>query len=680
MSESEILEKSCSHVAQLLQGFLLDGRSLGYEAALKRIHSWINNFKCFSIDDTVLQRLLDHILFLSDHDILKACQQYRDVELNNASNIPSNVYYCPFGSENESSARIMSSWNTLPGYVTNITKAIEKIEGAELSIFIIFVDDYLNSGGQFESILSTWFDEHTPQTHPTQTQSERNRLHPKQCDLLRHCTLLFLYARGMEIGRRHAEQVLKRLGLRGVIRISEQYDNQKGIFGDHDTIVRIRQCHGNVPDNSIFKGLSCSSVAPLLEICEQVGEQLLRAQKTHWNKEKLLHRRLGYGNSARLEIVQNNVPTSTLTCLWAEGNVNLYGHELVWKSLVPRREKTIGGQESQTRSTTVSETAEQIPSPTLDNVVQGRAVPFELCLLFQISLSNQIHNQTAYARCIKDMNMETRNFLQFCINRSILKIFEIPGTNYMGNNTRLEFFVSKERAYRASISQLLGFSFGDSFSALGIRLRFRDPPSELEEIQRICHLARIGWRHNSSPLRESRSKRTLTLSDLTGLNLDLSDQVSLSVRIFTFLRFQCYGKEIMTSLQSLFDRFNISTSENVTTNPKFESHSKIMQLPHNSLIGINGSGSLACAHAEPAINQSYLQEEFFSQCIFLYCIGWFYEKYHLQRLLDSNNKIDNNELSWQSLFNSLIQSKWYEKDYLNGYASLVKLQFDFPRE
>jgi hypothetical protein len=95
-------------------------------------------------------------------------------------------------------------------------------------------------------------------------------------------------------------------------------------------------------NQQIFAGLPAQQVDDFLARCSEIGKQLIDStaeQKRGETDDQFLkrkgNRRLGYGNRAMLLASPFNVPTQTLTMIWASGKVD--GTE--WLPLMPRRKK-----------------------------------------------------------------------------------------------------------------------------------------------------------------------------------------------------------------------------------------------------------------------------------------------------------------------------------------------------
>jgi hypothetical protein len=334
------LDQIVNNLAARMRNIQIAGKSLGSEAARQRILRWIENFEGLLTDTRPCLKVLERIEVLEDRAILERClgflEEHCDFKRRHCN------LTC-FGSQYESSARIIRAINSHPGYVPDPEDlCISQDPGEDQEPLIIFIDDFLNSGGQFISILRTWFEGEAEPSDPR----KRRALPRHVAERLKRAWILFLFDKCMEEGRRRAEKAIQQFGLKGEIRCMGTYRDSEGLFGGEKDLAAIRAGLPDRLDNSpVFTGWSCADVTDFLAVCEQAGEALLRLNKPDWPEERYGERCLGYGNSAKLYFTEANVPTCTLTCMWLGGEITVKGKRVQWEPLIPRRGKKEAGVE-----------------------------------------------------------------------------------------------------------------------------------------------------------------------------------------------------------------------------------------------------------------------------------------------------------------------------------------------
>ena len=322
---SNNLSKAVENCAKQLQDFQIDAKPIGFEAAQGAVSDWVGNFENILADKDILIDVLNNIKFISDDSIRTKILNFikHILKLNKA-----DIYFTSLGEENESSARIVAPLNNYPNFSSNIFRVLDKLNKQKLKTAkIFFIDDFLNSGGQFSRIINSW----------------HRQLSAPQIKLLRKCNLYFMFAYGMETGRKKSEETIKNFQLQAKVHILEQYSDNYGVFGTLKNIENIKNGLGIQSEaDSVFKNYSCLNIKEFYDICYTAGYRLLKKNEPNWDEEKVTTRILGYGNSAKLLIGQNNIPTCTLTCLWTGGEIKLGNQIVKWKPLLPRKKKENG--------------------------------------------------------------------------------------------------------------------------------------------------------------------------------------------------------------------------------------------------------------------------------------------------------------------------------------------------
>jgi hypothetical protein len=193
-------------------------------------------------------------------------------------------------------------------------KVMTLVEAAEKNVEapIVFLDDFIGSGGQARDIFGQWFDLDTLKQE--RLHEDRQLFGTKELEYLRSRRVGFVFVAGWEAGRQAIVEVSKELGIETVVHIEIEEPRIPFAFGtEYDPTALVA---------GSFK-----------EYCDLIGRKLLGS--TGVDGEKVNERALGYGGRAMLLISRYNVPTQVLTCLWHEGEVD----GAVWTPLLTRRPK-----------------------------------------------------------------------------------------------------------------------------------------------------------------------------------------------------------------------------------------------------------------------------------------------------------------------------------------------------
>jgi hypothetical protein len=176
---------------------------------------------------------------------------------------------------------------------------------------VIFVDDFIGSGGQAEGIIADWFGD---VGSAKLGEGSRRRLNDSQIDALKDRSVGFVFGAGWSDGAERLVAAARSYGLNvkaeiGVKQMPSLFDQELGA----DESLRQRFC----------------------ERCKEIARDLFTSLGKTWEETKIESRLLGYGNRGLLITFPNNTPTQTLTCIWQPGKY--YG--LDWMPLLPRRSK-----------------------------------------------------------------------------------------------------------------------------------------------------------------------------------------------------------------------------------------------------------------------------------------------------------------------------------------------------
>ncbi len=180
---------------------------------------------------------------------------------------------------------------------------------------VIVVDDFTGSGGQMSNILASMFDK-SELKREDQNEQRSLALKPEQ-DFLRARKVGFVFTAAWEAGRKAVAEMAEKVGLdaRVFVHITEDQLPEAG---------RALEAQGlGEKADGFFKRVA------------QIGADLLRSNEPDWPAEKVEQRAFGYGNRGLLLFFPYNVPSQTLTCMWADGTVD--GDE--WTPIMRRRKK-----------------------------------------------------------------------------------------------------------------------------------------------------------------------------------------------------------------------------------------------------------------------------------------------------------------------------------------------------
>ena len=347
---SEDLNKHILFKAEELKDFLdSSGHRIGINKAADRLKNWCGNFIGLIPNMGILIPVIDKLTLIKDQDITD--RVIEELQRKNKNLDSKSIFISSLGGQNESSHRIISCLNNYKNYIPNLHECLDTINKNQIpDSEIIFIDDFINSGGQFESIIQTLFG----QKGKDGSENKRIKLTNQEQELLRKIKTSFFFYYGLQTGRELADKTLKAFKLNSNITIFEQYDDLKGIFGNTNSIEQISRglsCYAD--SSSIFSGYKCNDIKPFYDICKQIGEQYLRKSKP--------------------ETISKAVPASRpqlITCLVIKSGLfnttECFSHEPM---------------------------AETMPSPTLARIVSSPAPPIivlrlALTVIFTFTLSS----------------------------------------------------------------------------------------------------------------------------------------------------------------------------------------------------------------------------------------------------------------------------------------------------
>lgn len=226
----------------------------------------------------------------------------------------------PFGSARDSGAIhgyfAADLKGTLVSECLTLDEAFQRPAGRP----IIFLDDFVGSGGQSRDILAAGFGRNDLRA---ELGEDRNLFSSDIQGFLRTAKLAFVFTAAWDDGVREVEKVATDIGL------------------DANVFSHIGQA--DIPFlEQALNGLPESQISGFLDRSRAIGTSLMRSESKQRPDEaaeayedRLEKRALGYGNRAMLLASPFNVPTQTFTPLWAWGMIG----QARWEPLLPRRKK-----------------------------------------------------------------------------------------------------------------------------------------------------------------------------------------------------------------------------------------------------------------------------------------------------------------------------------------------------
>jgi HD superfamily phosphohydrolase len=227
----------------------------------------------------------------------------------------------PFGNMRDSGAiQTYYSADLIPEYISAAMTLDEACKSKNKKPIII-VDDFVASGGQGQDILAAGFGEPSLRVD---LGEERQLFEDEKKEYLRSIEVGFVFTAAWNEGMLRLKEVARKLGLKATF-ARKLFDEDLPFAFDLDL-------HASPDVKEAFQ-----------RRCEVIGKSLLVHAKqketgktaTKAELKKIDGRALGYGNKGMLLASPFNVPTQTLTAIWAEGEVD----GIEWQPLFPRRKK-----------------------------------------------------------------------------------------------------------------------------------------------------------------------------------------------------------------------------------------------------------------------------------------------------------------------------------------------------
>lgn len=282
----------------------------------ERIHTWLRQFDRDDHIDCALT-LLDNFLMLTRNDTVSALKSFVD-----GNKRFRGAVVVPLGDVKDSGGvQAYFSADLLGTYISECLSLDQAVRNGG-NRPIIFIDDFVGSGGQIQTMLAAAFGR--PELGKDLGE-QRSMFGEDTQNHLRQNELAFVFTAGWDDGVEAVNKLMKDLGLKAEIyrhigedRIPFAFNKCLSSF-DQDVQVSFR------------------------ERCREIGKALMAATaqesvaegKRPPTADVLAQRELGYGNRGMLLATPFNVPTQTLTAIWATGPID----ELAWVPLMARRKK-----------------------------------------------------------------------------------------------------------------------------------------------------------------------------------------------------------------------------------------------------------------------------------------------------------------------------------------------------
>ena len=276
-----------------------------------KVRRWLNQFETDQMVETALD-VMRRFKMLTRQDTVTALSAF--IDGNDAFR---GAVVSPFGSIPDSASvqSYISADLIGPKYVSRCM-GHQDLASLDRDVPIIFIDDFVGSGHQAEDILGAAFGDAALR----QPLGEQRDLFASQVqDRLKAGRVAFVFTAAWRDGLGVISDAVKKIGM--------------------DALV-----YGHLLDDTlpfVSEGLAANArIGAFLERCRHIGSQLADAQMrpgADEREKKRTERALGYGNRAMLLASPFNVPTQTLTAVWAAGMVD--GAD--WEPLLLRRKKVL---------------------------------------------------------------------------------------------------------------------------------------------------------------------------------------------------------------------------------------------------------------------------------------------------------------------------------------------------
>lgn len=281
----------------------------------QRCLDWLQQFDDDAHAECAL-RLLSHFRMIDRTDTVASLKTFIDGNPQFRDGV-----VVPFGSARDSTAIQTYFSADLQGTHIHRCMTLEEALRGAGNRPLIFVDDFVGSGGQGKDILAAGFGRDDLRAD---LDEQRDLFGSDIQDFLRNARCAFVFTAAWDEGVRLIRDTANDLAL--------------------DAVVYRHIGEADIPfaDEMCFTGIDREQADAFMAVCSHVGASLVRSTAKRRPTEseadfasKVASRALGYGNKAMLLASPFNVPTQTMTPFWGQGRVD--GVE--WTPLLPRRKK-----------------------------------------------------------------------------------------------------------------------------------------------------------------------------------------------------------------------------------------------------------------------------------------------------------------------------------------------------
>lgn len=291
----------------------IDSRSAHSIPKNERTMIWLQQFGSSDHADCALH-LLDCFKVLTREDTTNTLRAF----LRQNKNFQ-GAWVAPFGGAKDSSSVQTYFTADLPPGLIHGQGSLEEYEKRGDKKPLIFIDDFIGSGGQATDILATWFGR--DDLRRKDLGEEREALGQGLVERLTKIPVAFIFVSGWDSGIDAIKEITARIGLNASI-----YCHIK----EKDIPFAEKCLQQKFPNNN-------DKINSFLLRCQEIGSDLARSQPSdkEITEQKVQDRALGYGGKAMLMASFLNVPTQTLSAIWMSGAAD----NVPWSPLLRRRKK-----------------------------------------------------------------------------------------------------------------------------------------------------------------------------------------------------------------------------------------------------------------------------------------------------------------------------------------------------
>jgi len=278
----------------------------------QRIISWLKQFDTDDHIDCAL-KILENFKMLNREDTVSAIRVFiaQNPRFSGATVVP-------FGDAKDSGVIQGYFVSDLVGHEISRCCAIDDAVRNKAKQ-IIFVDDFIASGGQASDILAAGFGIDALRRS---LGEQREMFGDDVIEHLASCEVAFVFTAGWSDGVEVVKQLARDLKLNAVV--YRHLDESALPFAFEGVLSDV--------DHQIVESFR--------NRCREIGAELIKsdgeADGKAEDQDKMDQRALGYGNRAMLLASPFNVPAQTLTAIWLRGRVK----GVDWQPLMLRRKKT----------------------------------------------------------------------------------------------------------------------------------------------------------------------------------------------------------------------------------------------------------------------------------------------------------------------------------------------------